>query len=686
MPDGRRPHLLYVAWGFPPSRSGGVYRALATANAFALAGWTVSVLTVDRDALDRYTGIDPSLERRIEAGVHVLRLPFSWPQRDTDIRQFSRLRALAPGTWRRLDSRRDTVAFPEPVYGRWRSTLERAALRVHREQPVDLVIASANPNVDFMAAWVLHRRHRVPYVMDYRDAWLLDVFSGALLHPDDGRAARLERRLVEHARELWFVNEPIRDWHRARYPAAAARMHVVANGFDRALVPPVATRASDPERGITFGYLGTISGRVPIAELIAGWRWARDRDGLAGRSRVRLHGYLGYYATPQADLLALVDSAGDSDLRYEGPVAKDAIAAVYASFDALLLAIGAGRYVTSGKVFEYMATGLPIVSIHDAGNAASDVLRGYPLWFPAADLTAEGIGDALVRAARAARDTDGATRAAALEHAAQFARDLQLRPRVEALGAGLVPGEAMSRRAPVASREPAGERPPSVEPAAGNRRDPQTPTTEAAPGPLRRVVALTTRTPVSAAWQAELVRTLRAASDGDLSLELWSWAPAEPAGPSGPYPAAVRVLGPSKAGAIPGDAPAASGPPGRPATTRSGATGGSRVWGTGRRWPTAVGAYRRVRRARPVTTLRRLVLGGVNRRFATLAMRDDGLLAAAERSDVVVAVDPAAVLAAWRIARRVAGPDVVLGLPAATRALRARATTAAPRPVAGGPR
>ena len=62
-----------------------------------------------------------------------------------------------------------------------------------------------------------------------------------------------------------------------------------------------------------------------------------------------------------------------------------------------------GRYVTSGKVFEYAASALPIVSVHDPGNAASDVLRDYPLWFPVADLEPESIAAAVEAAADAAR-------------------------------------------------------------------------------------------------------------------------------------------------------------------------------------------------------------------------------------------------------------------------------------------
>lgn len=427
------PHLLYVAWGFPPSRGGGVYRALATANSFARAGWRVTVLTAERDAFERYTGLDATLEDHVDPSIRIERLPFSWPLLDTDIRRYSWLRAHDPARWRKRHVARDTADFPEAGYGPWRKVLEQAALAIHRADPVDLTVATANPNVDFTAAWVLHQRHGVPYVMDYRDAWLLDVFDGGMLHEEGSRAANWERDLMGAVHEVWFVNEPIRAWHQQRYPAAAERMHVVSNGFDPELAPPARHHAPDPDRGLTFGYLGTISPKVPLAELIEGWRLARAQDDVVAAGRIRLHGYLGYYAAPRADLAALVEDAADAAVSYAGPVGKTEIAAVYESFDILMLVIGAGRYVTSGKVFEYIATGMPIVSVHDPVNAASDVLREYPMWFPVRDLEPASIAEALVAAAHAALTADDDLRDRCRAFAAAYTRDLQLQPRVSEL-------------------------------------------------------------------------------------------------------------------------------------------------------------------------------------------------------------------------------------------------------------
>jgi glycosyltransferase involved in cell wall biosynthesis len=431
------PHVLYVAWGFPPCRGGGVYRALATANQFAAAGFRVTVLTATRETFLKYTGADTSLESELDPAVRVVRVPFSWPNLECDVRQWGAARALAPRLWTKARRRLDTRLFPEVVYGPWKAPLEAAAKDIHAEAPVDLVVATANPHVDFTVADYLHRVAGVPYVMDYRDAWLLNVFEGTQLVPDSSRESRLERQYVSSAREIWFVNEPIRQWHQARYRASADRMHVVANGYDGAFAPTPRRSPPPPDKPLNFGYIGTVSPKVPLADFAAGWSLARSREALTGAT-AEIWGYLGFYATPSPALKALVDSHAQDGLRYAGPLAKRRVPQVYDTFDVCLLILGKGRYVTSGKVFEYAASALPIVSVHDPDNAASDVLRDYPLWFPVPDLSPEAVAAALEAAADAARHASEGVREECRVFSARYARDLQLAPRVQALKASVL--------------------------------------------------------------------------------------------------------------------------------------------------------------------------------------------------------------------------------------------------------
>lgn len=431
---GARPHLLYVAWGFPPCRSGGVYRALATANAFARDGWDVTVLTIERDLWERRTGVDPALEERVDPRIRIERIPFDWPVLEDDLSRWPALRALAPRAWVKARNLLDQRTFPEKVYGPWRRHLERATERIHAEHPVDLVVATTNPHVSITAALHLAQRYGVPYVVDYRDAWSLDVFSGRRRHPEGSTVNTWERRALEGAQEVWFVNEPIVQWHRTTYPAAAAHMHVVANGYDEPAAGSQARRTDTPLR---FTYVGTISGKVPIPELVAGWARAREQEPLLVDAEADLYGYLGYYGAAHPELADALSTGAEVGVRYRGPVSKTLVSELYAASDALLLVLGTGRYVTSGKVFEYLATGLPIISVHDPGNAASEVLKGYPLWFPASDLSPDGVAAALRAGAQAAASHEPAAQAAGRAFAERYSREHQLRPRIIALRAAV---------------------------------------------------------------------------------------------------------------------------------------------------------------------------------------------------------------------------------------------------------
>ncbi|MGW8484259.1 glycosyltransferase [Microbacterium sp. NPDC055903] len=422
--------MLYTAWSFPPSRAGGVYRALATVNAFARAGWDVTVLTVPRQIFEMSTGIDASLEEKVAEGIRVLRVDPRATAHENDLRRWSRLRARNIELWRGIDRMRDIRRFPELSYGRWRPALERAAARVHSEHPVDLAIGTANPNVDFATGDYLHRRHGVPYVMDYRDAWALDVFTGEAAPNWVPGAGKLERRLLQSAAEVWFVNEPIRAWHEAHY-GGADRMYVVSNGFDEYESPLTVPLREGRDGGLVFGYIGTISDQVPITQLIEGWRLARSDGRVPVNAQLILHGYVGH--TGGGTAAEVIASAADVGVQFRGPVSKARIGDVYAGFDVLVLALGTGRYVTSGKVFEYLATGIPVVSVHDPANAATTVVQDAPGWVGARSLSTDDIAEALSESARVAEAQTPELRTAAQNWGARYARQAQLDPRIEAL-------------------------------------------------------------------------------------------------------------------------------------------------------------------------------------------------------------------------------------------------------------
>jgi len=433
-------HLLLTAWAFPPARTSGVHRAVGLANAFVGAGWDVTVLAAPASTFASNAMVDPSMEAAVDERVRIERVPFLSQAYDNDVTAWSALRARQPELWNGMRLARERRLFPEPGFGLWRPALEQTAARIHAARPVDVALGTANPHVDFIPGFFLKRRHGVAAVMDYRDAWTVDVFSGEDRRGVTTAERSWERQLLAEADLVWFVNETIRSWHAERYPEFADRMRVVSNGFDLSdgRSPAVPHHPVDPAAGLTFGYVGTINyGQFPAQALFEGWARARKLDPLVARSRLHLRGHLGRTGVASDPLRALLDDAERHDVRYLGPVSKSELARVYAGFDALVLALASGPGVTSGKVFEFAATGLPVVSVHDPSSAATSIMRTSPAWEPSASLAEEDVAAAIVRTARRAASQTAEERAAAVAWGAQWERSRQLAGGVAEVG-GLV--------------------------------------------------------------------------------------------------------------------------------------------------------------------------------------------------------------------------------------------------------
>ncbi len=422
-----RPRILYLAFFFPPSRSSGVYRARATAAHLAEAGWDVTVYTAPREFFTRYIGtVDPTLEAGLDERITVRRPGMGYFRWERDIRRYGRLRANMPVLANASYNWMQRRFFPEH-YASWIPRVVAQALRDHARRRFDLVLATGNPFASFAAAWWLRRLTGLPYALDYRDAWTFNQFTEEHKYPDGHPAWAWERRTVEGAALTAFVNEGLRAWHADRYPAAADKMTVVPNGWEPELLGRAAYPGTATGRPLRFGYVGTITEPMPLSVLFEGWRRAREHPELADAT-LDLYGHLGFFRQSADALLDRIPTAEGIGVSYHGPLGKTEVATAYQNLDALVFCVPGARYVTSGKVFEYMATGKPIVSVHSPGIAAEDVLNGHPLWFGIDRLDAVAVENAFVAAGKAARDLTESDFAAALTHAERYTRANTLAP------------------------------------------------------------------------------------------------------------------------------------------------------------------------------------------------------------------------------------------------------------------
>ena len=428
VPAAPRRKILYVAYYFPPFAGSGAWSPLAAVNALAKRGHDVTVL-----AADQWTyglagqAFDPALAPMIDPSVKVYRWPFPLGSHDPVITRWDKERVAAfsgPPTkrtrWEQTTKRNWSQVFPEPsaaaAFGRGYAPLTAAARHLHRINLFDLVITTASPWMDFAVPLQLGAETGVPTVIYDRDAWLFDVFTGepslnaALIEP-------LLAQLLSQATRAWFVSEPIAEAHRQRFPEHAAKIVAVLNGWDPEFLPAdIAPPVREQGKGLVFRFVGARQARFPLETLLDGWKRARQIDEVVARSELQFVG-------PNQ---AAVTGPGFAKL---GITCRDNLprvdlADVYRQTDALVFlkeGVGMGP---SGKIFEYAATGLPIVAALHPDHSARQILSGRDLVFYAQGVEPDAIAKALVAAARH-QPTAGQV-AQAHQHAEQYRRDRSL--------------------------------------------------------------------------------------------------------------------------------------------------------------------------------------------------------------------------------------------------------------------
>jgi len=423
----RRPRVLYLAFFFPPSRASGVFRARATANFFVEQGWDVTVLRGPDRFFTHVAGAsDDSLTETVDPRVEVEAVEMDYFKWETDVRRYGRLRGNFPAVARHWFSWKQRHVFPDK-YQAWGIGALRAGLRLHRRNPFDLIVATGNPFASFGAAWALGKLTRRPFVVDYRDSWTLDQFANADMFPPEHPSWKWERRILRSAAASVHVNDGMRTWHAGKYPEAADWMQVVLNGWDPDVVDGEPL-SPDEDRPLSFAFVGTLTHVQPISSLLEGFAIVTER-GLHPGAGLDFYGHIGFFSSTEAQLRAQLGLDKEIEgVRIRGPVPKSQIATAYADSDVLVFMTGGSQYVTTGKVFEYMATGKPIVSVHEKGCAAEELLRDYPLWFEPESLDPEHVAAAMGDAGQAARKADPETAARAQDYARSFTRYAALEP------------------------------------------------------------------------------------------------------------------------------------------------------------------------------------------------------------------------------------------------------------------
>lgn len=225
VPQANR-RVLFVAYHYPPMRSAGVERSAKFVRYLPTFGYEPQILSTSAFGGDTEDGVVRCWE---PVGLYRrLRNPAARSRPE----EASRTRTPAPGgSW--LAALRSVLLVPDGQIT-WLPAAAWSALRLLRRSPAELIYTTSPPASSHLLGRFLKSQTGLPWVADFRDAWLYDPLDPALLTMPYRRELerRLEASVLAEADAVVVATRTSAEDLRQRYPQQADKIRIVTNGFD----------------------------------------------------------------------------------------------------------------------------------------------------------------------------------------------------------------------------------------------------------------------------------------------------------------------------------------------------------------------------------------------------------------------------------------------------------------------
>ncbi len=342
--------VLFIAYLYPPLNCG-VCRQSKIAKYLTSCGWMPLVLSVKKSRLrPRY---DESLLKDTE-GITAYRTP-SFESR-----------ILMRGIPRLLNINPKYVQIPDPFIG-WLPFAVAQGLTLIKKENINAIFSTSMPNTSHLVALILKKMTNLPWLADFREAWTQNPFvsyPGIVFTIEN----MMEAAVIRNADAITVINDPIRIDLEAKYPNELHKFVTISHGFDPDDFHRVKRTLSQK---FTILYAGSLYGRRSPEVFLKVLKETVEENGEL-RANIRIH-FVGDVRSAQK----VTEHFNLRDIvTLSGYVSHEKIFENMVRADLLLLIIGAEKdddKISTGKLFEYMGSGTPVLAVAPPGAAAEVV-------------------------------------------------------------------------------------------------------------------------------------------------------------------------------------------------------------------------------------------------------------------------------------------------------------------------
>ena len=349
--------LLLVAQLAPPSNLVAARRVAGMTKYLARLGHSVTVLTSLASGSGPIDGAEEVVRTR-----DALLSRLNWRRG-----HFSALAGSQGDVSYKPPSRLASVVVPDLGLATWLPFALPCALSLARRRRFDCVVTTSPPQSAHLVGLALRRRG-LPWIAEFRDGWTFEPPRDPWpLGVQRSLDERLERHVVERADAVVGVTTPIVADLEARLGANA---ELITNGFDPDEALP--EREADPLLALnrhSFVHTGRMGlSRVTPRPLLEALRLLKQEEREVWE-RLEIV-FAGSLTEEERELLAAPDL--DGTVRATGWVERPRALRLQRAADALLLLTeGASRRsVATGKLYEYLLAGRPVLVLGEETEAA----------------------------------------------------------------------------------------------------------------------------------------------------------------------------------------------------------------------------------------------------------------------------------------------------------------------------
>ncbi len=361
--------VLMIAYYFPPLGGAGVQRTIRFVKYLPKFGWVPTVVTVENN---NYYIRDESLLSKIPKEVGVIRIPgFDFYNYYRGFRKFKLHKIIS--FFGNITAIPDTQTF-------WKNDVKRKLPQLINPQEFNLIYATYGPGSNLLIGQWLKRCYGLPLVIDFRDEWANNphIKSKIRLRVKKPLFARFERKCVESSEKVICLNEVMKKNFLKRYPNEDRNKFVIIpNGYDTENYK-IRKEPKDlffnPQK-FNIVYTGSFYGsRSPAKFLRSITELIQEKPSYEERLRVY---FIGNVKTKEV-LNFIKKESLMKIIKIIPYIPHNKLIQYLYHADLLLMIIGempGAEGVYTGKLFEYIAVGRPILAIVPPNGVAAQVVR-----------------------------------------------------------------------------------------------------------------------------------------------------------------------------------------------------------------------------------------------------------------------------------------------------------------------